>query len=612
MRLKCLIGDRKMTKLAYVVFFVCGVMLFNSCSNRMDNYPMSKPVSNLSDLKLKKSYGAYVAGRVAHLRKNFNAAADYYMEALKDDPTNQDLINSVYLLLVSKGRVHEAAKYARISLANGDKNNFIYIILMTDDMKEQKFVEAEKDLSNLNGPVYDQFIVPLLSAWTYVGREGDAEQNRKNALQKLQPLAKEPSFRAMYNFHAGMINDFYGKNDEAQKNYEVIVNEESLEMSFRSLQLITNFYLRTGQKEKAVELVHRYHDDKILADMLSRLVKNVENANPKKVKPIVTDANVGLSEALFSIASTLRQGAAGIDLAHMFISLSVYANPKYDLAKLLLADILESREMYGDANDIYDEIDKSSEAYYTVQLKKANNLVLLEDYKAAELLLKAMILEGYNNYQLFLDLGDVLRVNGKQTEAIEYYEKALKKVGTPEAEHWVLFYALGISYEQDNQWDKAEKCFLKALELSQNHYLVLNYLGYSWLKQGKNVEQAFGMIVEAYNQSPGDGHILDSLGWAFYRLGKYDQAVEYMEKAAELEPANAVICDHLGDAYWLDGRKNEAGFQWNHVLVMNDDTGEVDFDLVRRKIDGEAPKNIVPKYDEKLIEEKIKEISKES
>lgn len=601
----------KMAKLAYVVVFLCGVMLFNSCSNRMEMSPAVRPVSSSNNPQLKKSYGAYVAGRVAHLRKNFNVAADYYMEALKDDPKNQELINSVYLLLVSKGRVHEAAKYARLSLSNGDSNNFIYIILMTDDMKEGKYAEAENDLKGLKGPVYDQFIVPLLSAWTYVGRDGDAEKNREQALAKLQIIGKEPSFRAMYNFHAGMINDYYGKNEEAQKHYEVIVNEESLEMSFRALQVITNFYIRTGQKDKAVALVHRYHDDKILADMLSRLVKNVENANPKKTKPIVNNANVGLSEALFSIASTLRQGAAGIDLAHMFISLSVYANPKYDLAKLLLADVLESREMYSEANEIYDEIDKSSEAYYTVQLKKASNLVLMEDYKSAELLLKAMTLEGYNNYQLFLDLGDVLRVNGKQSEAIEYYEKALKKVGKVESEHWVLLYALGISYEQDKQWDKAEECFLKALELSQNHYLVLNYLGYSWLKQGKNVEQAFGMIVDAYNQAPSDGHVLDSLGWAFYRLGKYDLAVEYMEKAAEAEPANAVICDHLGDAYWLAGRKNEAGFQWNHVLVMTDDIGEVDYDLVRRKIEGEAPQNIVPNYDNNLIEEKIKEIAPE-
>ena len=253
--------------------------MFNSCSNRMEVRQSQRPVSDHS-AQLKKSYGAYVAGRVAHLRKNFNKAADYYIEALKDDPENAELINSVYLLLVSKGRVHEAAKYARISQSNGDKNNFIYIILMTDDMKEGRYAEAEKDLSGLKGPVYDQFIVPLLSAWSYVGRPGDAEANRQKALQKLAVVAKEPSFRALYNFHAGMINDYYGKNDEAQKNYEVIVNEESLEMSFRSLQIITNFYVRTGQKEMAVSLVRRYHDDNVLADMLNRLVHNVRKAKP--------------------------------------------------------------------------------------------------------------------------------------------------------------------------------------------------------------------------------------------------------------------------------------------------------------------------------------------
>ena len=129
----------QMSKLGYIVVFLCGVMLFNSCSNRMEVRQSQRPVS-VHSAQLKKSYGAYVAGRVAHLRKNFNKAADYYIEALKDDPENAELINSVYLLLVSKGRVHEAAKYARISQSNGDKNNFIYIILMTDDMKEGRYL----------------------------------------------------------------------------------------------------------------------------------------------------------------------------------------------------------------------------------------------------------------------------------------------------------------------------------------------------------------------------------------------------------------------------------------------------------------------------------------
>ena len=265
--------------------------------------------------------------------------------------------------------------------------------------------------------------------------------------------------------------------------------------------------------------------------------------------------------------------------------------------------------MYAQANAIYDEIDSNSEAYYTVQLKKAANFVLHDDYKSAELLLKTLDIEGYSNYQLFLDLGDVLRISGKQEEAIEYYNKAAKKIKTEAPEHWILYYALGISYEQDRQWNKAEENFLKAIDLSQSHYLVLNYLGYSWLKQGKNTEQAFGMIVDAFNQSPNDGHILDSMGWAFYRIGKYNDAISYMEKAAEIEPANAVINNHLGDAYWFVGRKNEAKFQWNHVLTMTDDTKEVDFEEVKSKIDGNT--NSIPKFDAATINEYIKNINKE-
>jgi len=599
-----------MSKLGYIIIFVCGVILFNSCSNRLE-MQHNAAVPSIIKPELKKSYGAYMAGRIAHLRKNFDKAADFYIQAIKHNPQNTPLISSIYLLLVSDGRIEEAATYAKIAKSNGDNNNFINIILYADNLKKQHYSAAEINLKGMSGPVYDQFIVPLLSAWTYVGREGDPDSNRLLALKKLEIIAKEPSFRALYNFHAGMINDYYGKNEEAQKHYEVIVNEESLEMSFRTLQIITNFYLRTNQKDKAVALADKYHDDRFLTDMLARLATKVKSSEPATTKPIVVSPHVGAAEALFSIASTLRQGIASVDLAHMFISLSLYENPKYDLAKLLLADILEQREMYAAANNIYEEIDKKSEAYYTVQLKKAANFVLMDDYKSAELLLKAMDIEGYQNYQLYLDLGDVLRVNDKQSEAIEYYNKAIDKISTLSADNWVLFYALGISYEQDEQWDKAEESFLKALELSQNHYLVLNYLGYSWLKQNKNPEQAFEMIVDAYNQSPNDGHILDSIGWAFYRLGLYKQAIVYMEKAAELEPANAVISNHLGDAYWFVGRKNEAGFQWNHVLSMKDDTKEVDYDEVKEKIKGKSPQNNVLTYDNSVIEKTISEISKD-
>ncbi len=597
-----------MSKLEYIVVLAAAMFMFNSCVNRK-NEPAAPTVHSYTnpymDQKVKKSYGAYVAGRVAHLRKDFNAAADYYIQALKVDPDNPELISRVYLILTSKGRVSEAAQYAELSLKNGDKNNFIHIIIAADKIKKSQYKEANNIINGIDGTIYKEFITPLISAWTYAGLN-----DKGKALKAMDPIGKEPSFRALYNFHMGMLNDYFGDNNAAQKYYEVIVNEESLEMSFRALQVITNFYIRSNQKDKALALVNKYSDERVLADMMEQLKNKIKDADPKDTPKIINSANIGVSEALFNIAATLRQGTAGIDLAHMFISLSIYENPNYDLAMLLLADILETREMYLEANNVYDRIGEDSEAYNTAQLKKANNLVMMEDYKGAELLMKALTLDK-GNYQLYLDLGDVLRVSGKPKEAITYYKDAIKSLPRVENQHWVLFYALGISYEQNDEWDKAEKAFLRALNLSQNHYMVLNYLGYSWLKEGKNTDLAFGMIVDAYNQAPHDGNINDSLGWAFYRMGMYDQAVTYLEKAAEIEPANALISDHLGDAYWMDGRKNEAKFQWQHALTMKDRSNELDTEAVKEKLNKGGTDNKPVSYDKEAVLAKIETIATE-
>lgn len=594
-----------MFKFVLVGALLSSAAVFVSCSNNIAEHKPATPVSGPVALSSNKPYGAYIAGRVAHLRKDFNTASDYYIKSLQIDPDNPELVSRLYLLLVSKGRIAEAAKYAKLAQEKGDTNNFISVINNVELMKQGNYKEVYQKTKKIKNPIYDEFINPLLIAWAYAG-DGQKEQ----AIKSLEVIKKEPSFRALYNFHAGMIYDYFNDTRNAQEHYEIIVNEEQLEMSFRALQVICNFYVRTEQKDKAIALLDRYTQEKLLADMLKSLNKNIRHANPKKTARIIQNPNDGVAEALFSIAATLRQGNAGIDLAHMFISMAIYENQDYDLAKLLLADILESRDMYADANDVYDTIPKSSDAYYTVQLKKANNYMTMQDYDAAEILLKSMAYD-MDSYQVYLDLGDVLRMKNKNDEAIEYYERAIKKLKNADSSQWPLYYALGIAYEQDEQWGKAEKSFQKALELSQNHYLVLNYLGYVWIKQGKNVDQAFMMIVDAYNQAPNDGNVIDSLGLALYRLGYYGMAVKYLEKAAEIEPSNAVISDHLGDAYWFGKRRNEARFQWNHALIMKDSSGELNREQLQKKIKNGLTKEPELAYNKELIEEQINLINKE-
>ncbi len=141
--------------------------------------------------------------------------------------------------------------------------------------------------------------------------------------------------------------------------------------------------------------------------------------------------------------------------------------------------------------------------------------------------------------------------------------------------NWVQHYFRGICLERSKQWSKAEADFKKALELQPDQPQVLNYLGYSWVDQGVNLDDGMKMIRRAVEQRPDDGYIVDSLGWAYYRIGNYDEAVKNLERAIELKPEDPTINDHLGDAYWRVGRTLEARFQWAHARDLKAEPEEL-------------------------------------
>ena len=595
-----------MGRYAFLIILLGAIGVFGSCATPghiQSDSPRHKNSALSEQSSQTKPYGAYLAGRVAHLRRDFNKASDYYIRSLKIDPDNKELVAKLYLILVSQGRIDEAALYARQITQSGKSDNFANTVIAIQQMHNGAYAESISTLGNFDNIAYKDFIAPLLRAWSYAGlNKPDA------ALKELATLRKEPGFKSIYHFHAGMINDYFNRNREAQKHYETIIKEEDLEMSLRTLQVISNFYLRTQQKDKALQIVNSVSNEKTTAEILKSFINDVREADPKDTSAIITNPNIGAAEALFSIAATFRYDEV-LDVAHMFISLAVYENPHYDLAKLLLANILEDRAMYAEANKVYDTIEEDSHSYYAAQLKMANNLIKQNDFDGAELLLKALAID-YDNAQIYLDLGDILRMKNRPQEAIKYYERAIEKTHD-HGSLWVLYYALGVSYDQNEQWKKAEKALEKSLSLSNEHYLVLNYLGYSWIKQGKNVDKAFEMIVKAFNQAPDDPNINDSLGWALYNMGYYTMAVPYMEKAAETSPSNAVISDHLGDVYWFARRKNEARFQWRHALSLKDDTGELDVDAVHKKLEEGLKKEPELSYDKELVEKHIRSLISE-
>lgn len=577
--------------------------IFNSCGAFWAAYKnASGSIEQIATLQNKPSaYGTYLAARVAHLRGDFGTAADYYIKSINFGAGKQDVTGRAYLLLTSEGRIHEAAQYAQKSLEAGDKSNIIHFIIMTDKIKEQQYDQALQSIKSIKDKVYQKSVLPLFEAWLYV-----AQNEPEKAFKKLNMLKGDPSLFALYYIHYGMINDLLDRPAEAQAAFDKVIFDDSVELSYRSLQIIANFYIRNGEKDKALDLIEDYCERNNGSDMLLQLYKSLQDADPQKLPKLIDSAQKGEAEALFNIGTVFRN--IQTDVSQLFTALALYLNENHDIARVSCADLLEFNHRFKDALSQYEKVSPTSPVYLMAQLKVSSLYVLLGQLSEGLEKLKKLEALYPNNYQVLFHLGEAYRMLNRPNQAIKYYEKALALDEQEQSENWTIYYALGMVYERNHQWSKAEKALLKAVDKSNRHPIVLNYLGYSWLKYNQNSNEALYMIFDAYRQNPEDGHIVDSLGWALYRMGKYEEAAKVLERASEYLPGNAIVYDHLGDAYWQNGRFDEARFQWQHALSLQEDAEELNKDIIRRKIKNGLQIPATLNFNETLLVERLKSL----
>ena len=204
----------------------------------------------------------------------------------------------------------------------------------------------------------------------------------------------------------------------------------------------------------------------------------------------------------------------------------------------------------------------------------AENLERLSKPAEALALLQTIAKEKADWPDAQIAIGDHYRREKKFAEAVDAYDKAFKLWPKGAPESWQAFYARGIALERIKQYERADKDFRKAISLNDQDAGLLNYLGYSLIERGVNVQEGRALIEKAYKLRPGDGYIADSLGWAMFLMGETEGAVKNLEKAVESTPADPTINEHLGDAYWKIGRRLEAMFQWRRALSLDPDESQ--------------------------------------
>ncbi len=522
-------------------------------------------------------FGAYLAGRHAQGIRDYAAAASWFEEALKADPHSPELISRTFQMEATEGHFARARALAKSELKIDPTDAVAQLTLLIDRLDAGDNAAALARAEAMPADGVHRYLGPLARSWTRM-----AVGDLPGAIGALDGLDRFNGFGPLKYFQLALLYDLADKADLAEENYNKAV-EATGQLNWRLTDAMANFYLRHGRADKAEAVYHRF----IKENPGSELAEAVVGVTPTETQPTIASARDGLAEALFDLASIVNRPET-IDLGLLYSRYALSLRPDLRVAQLLLADILSAQEKPEASLAVLAQIPASSHYSWSARLRAAVNLEMLDRTEEAITEMQAMAAQEPHRTAAETQLGDLLRSKKRFLEAADAYDEAirrLKEAGMPE--RWSLYYSRGIALERAGQWKRAEADLEHALELKPDQPLVLNYLGYSWIDRGENLQRGLKMIQKAVELRPEDGYIVDSLGWAHYRLGDYGSAVQYLEKALELVPEDPTINDHLGDAYWQSGRPVEARYQWRRALQFGPDKEEIK--PIEAKLDGTPP-----------------------
>ncbi len=508
--------------------------------------------------------GSFLAAQVAIDDNDDDAAVQFLERALALDPDDTELKQKLFVSLVSNGKLADAASIAKSTPKLGTSQNLAGYVLAAESMRKRSWKNAINALKDVAGAELDKTLREISHAWALQGL-GKTDE----ALARVADLDGPEWISVMKNYHAGLIANAGGKQDIAAEKFQIVIDNRAVipvltETYIRAVEAMVRNRSKANDNEKTQEVLEYGLS---LLPSHSPFQRIQQQLSEKKVlKPLLTTPQEGMAELFYNIATAIRRDGAG-NFSKTYLQISNSLAPKSDVIQIALAELYLQQGAYEKSNSYYSTISENSPFLRIARLEKATNLSRLDKKEEAITELKSLIESDPDDLTGYLTLGNVFSREERYQEAADTYDKAVEIIGEPKSFHWNLFFRRGISYERLKQWDKAEPNFMKSLDLSANQPEVLNYLGYSWVDQGINLDQGMDMIRKAVELRPRSGFIVDSLGWAHYRLGQYEDAVRELEKAVQLMPQDPTINDHLGDAYWQVGRKLEATFQWKIALA---------------------------------------------
>lgn len=505
--------------------------------------------------------GDYLAASYANHMGDAQERARYYTHAFSLKPQDLELGRRAMVSTLTAGEPALAHSLA-VKVRELDEHDGVSrAILGADALSKSEYGEAFMYLGVTGDGSGIDDINALIRGWVQVGL---GEQD--TALETFTQLVGGQYFELLGDLQKAKL---YAEAGDVEAADKIFTEFDEFGISpIESVLSQVRFHMARGEKDKALTRLDVYAERyggaltgpvRLYMDTIKAGEEISTELSPAQ------SASRALTEPALDFYARQKQYEA----AEIFLRLALELDPKNDKARLFLGSVLETVDRKRDALSIYNRISAHSPYTVSARLSEANLMFEKDENDEAIKTLKSV--HASHPSRITQDaLGRAYLILANYEQALPYYDALIAEMSEEElAQNPQPRYLRGICLERLDRWQEAVEEFEFVLEHQPENADALNYLGYTWVDKGVELTKAFDMIRHAVELDPNSGSIMDSLGWAHYQLGQYDDALLRLEDAVERSPSSATIVDHLGDVYWKLGRIREAGYQWRRARDLN-------------------------------------------
>ena len=520
----------------------------------------------------------YFSALVSFDNNNNKEALKYFNFSKNLLNKHEKFLEEYVFSLVEDDQISKAIKQIKYSKNNNNSDFFEASLLMSvDSIKKKNYLDALKYISEMerfqNNGTYEYIIYETLKS--YLNLFNDKILNEK--AEKFGKLSLITS----------AFQNCYLNNEKANAQFENLINVPGGEYS-RYLFFYITKTIENKNYSKAKYLISEI--DPLSSSLIISQAKNwIDKSNYDVFNNFFSckSENDILAEFFFLIGS-LYSSQEEYAKSNFYINISNYLNPKFYFNLSLLAENYFLNNNYNLAKKVLNKFSFNNEIYGWYKTKRIGQII--KESKNTEEFIKYME-NKFNKIEnpsvkILFDMATIYKNNKKYEKAIEYYDEVLKKIDVNSEAYADTLYRRGGSYERIGNYKMADYDLLRSLDIVPEDPYVLNYLAYSWLERNYKIDEAINMLKIAYKQKKNDPYIIDSIGWAYFLIGDYLEAENYLIQAVQLMPNDPIVNDHYGDILWKLDRKLQAKYFWENVLQLETTEEEMKKNILKKLISG--------------------------